>query len=122
MYGRMGSMPKSNDGISFFVGSYLAQVSFGKFDLGLNFDRPASNIMIESSFGVRRSSGDLTKYEIFEVTELRDFLNCDVSAASWGEQGTLILEFQDGNQILVFDDSDQYESFVIRYGTITIVI
>ena len=122
MYGRMDPCAIGGADISFFNGSCLVQISFGKFDLGLNFDGPLSSVMIQSSFGIQPLDGALKKYDISDVTQLRDFLNCDVHSASWGAQGTLILEFQGGDQLMIFDDSDQYESYVIRRGTTTIVV
>lgn len=122
MYGRTDPALMSAINISFFVGGFLTQVCFGKFDLGLNFDRPASSIMIQSSFGIETPSRALEKYDISDVTQLKGFLNCDVTGATWGEQGTLILEFEGGGRLMVFDDSDQYESYTISHGTTTIVV
>jgi hypothetical protein len=122
MYGRIDPAQMSTANISFFIGSFLTQVCFGKFDLGLNFDRPASSIMIQSSCGIQTASGALEKYDITDVTQLRGFLNRDVTGATWGEEGTLILEFEGGDRLMVFDDSDQYESYTISHGTTTIVV
>ena len=122
MYGRSGSLDTSTTDVSFFVGAYLTQVCFGKFDLGLNFDHPPSSIMIQSSFGIQKPSGALEKYGISDVTQLKDLLNCDVTSANWGELGTLILTFEGGNRLMVFDDSDQYESYTISHSGPLIVV
>jgi hypothetical protein len=120
MYGRSGEV--GTEDLSFLVGSHLTQIGLGKYDLGLSFGLPSTGIMIQSSFAFRLAGQESGKQNVSMGHHLRPFLNRDVIAASWAEQGTLILTFEGGDQIQIFDDSDQYESFTIGHGGKTIVI
>jgi hypothetical protein len=120
MYGR--SAPIGTADLSFLEGATLIQVALGAFDLGLHFDGPPAGIMISSSFATKLGSATLQRHEIVMGHLLRPFLNRDVVRAVWAEMGTLILTFDGDDQIHIFDDSDQYESYIITHRQTTIVI
>jgi hypothetical protein len=122
MYGKSGSLDTSKTDLSFFKGTTLVQICLGSNDLGLNFDIPSIQIMMQSEFGMRVVGQDTALHDLTEGQLLRSFLDREVSAASWGEMGTLVLTFARGDQVLIFDDSNQFESYTInRSGQIIVV-
>jgi hypothetical protein len=120
MYGRDKEIGTQD--LSFFVGATLTQICLGAYDLGLIFDGPPSGLMISSSFGIQFANHELVRYELTMGHLVRPFLNRDLIAAAWAEMGTLILTFKGNDQIHIFDDSDQYESYVVSHKELTIVI
>jgi hypothetical protein len=121
MYGRNTEIGTAD--LSFLIGATLTQVCLGAHDLGLSFSTPPScGVMISSSFGIQTANSELIKHELTMGHLLRPFLNRDLIAATWAEMGTLILTFDGNDQIHIFDDSDQYESYVIGHKGLTIVI
>jgi hypothetical protein len=122
MFGRSGELDTINIDLSFFVGATLTQVCLGENDLGLNFDHPFIRVMMQSDFGTRALDQEAMRHDLALGHLLRSFLLREVSSAAWAELGTLILTFVGGDQILVFDDSDQFESYTINHGEQTIVV
>lgn len=122
MYGRSGNLDTSTMDLSFFTGTTLVQICLGSNDLGLNFDIPPIQIMMQSDFGTRAVGQEKMLHNPTDGHLLRSFLNREVSDASWGEKGTLILTFTGGDQVLIFDDSDQSESYTISHSGQTIVV
>jgi hypothetical protein len=123
MYGRNGELGTTD--LSFLEKATLIQICMGANDLGLVFDgpvRPTSNVMISSVFAIRLSDQSASQHELEEGHLLRPFLNRDVITANWAENGTLVLTFDKNDQILVLDNSDQFESYIITHGNTTIVI
>jgi hypothetical protein len=122
MYGRSGNLDTNKTDLSFFRGTTLVQICLGSNDLGLNFDIPPIRIMMQSDFGTRVVGEERVLHDPTDGHLLRSFLNREVFDASWGEKGTLILTFDGGDQVLVFDDSDQFESYTISHSGQTIVV
>ncbi len=122
MYGRSGELDTSKTDVSFFKGTTLVQICLGSNDLGLNFDLPPIQIMMQSDFGTKVVGQERMLHNLTKGHLLRNFLGRDVSGASWGEKGTLILTFVGGDEVLIFDDNDQFESFTIRHSGQIIVV
>jgi hypothetical protein len=122
MYGRSGQLDTYEISLSFFVGATLTQICLGEHDLGLNFSLPSIQIMMQSGFGVRAVGQEIDRHDLTLGHLLRGFLNRDVSGAKWAKMGTLELTFAGGDQVLVFDDSDQFESYTISVQGQTIVV
>jgi hypothetical protein len=123
MYGRNAEFGTAD--LSSLTKATLIQICLGAYDLGLIFDgpvRPTSTVMITSSFGIELSGQQLSQYSLEDGHLLRPFLNREIASAAWGKNGTLVLTFDNDEKILVFDDSDQYESYTINLGSTTIVI
>jgi hypothetical protein len=119
MYG----LPSSVD-LGFLSGRTLGQVCVGENDLVLGFDKDAS-ITVESAVGCQDDSGTMQRYEDFRQASgmLFAFLGQDVRVAVRTSQTTLVLEFENGKRLEIYDDSEQFESFVIRYeGEVKIVV
>jgi len=122
MFGRSGSLDTSTVDLSFFKGATLVQICLGSNDLGLNFDIPSIQIMMQSEFGTRVAGEERVFHNLTDGHLLRSFLDREASEASWGEKGTLILTITGGGQVLIFDDSDQFESYTIRHSGQIIVV
>ena len=120
MYGRSGSLGTFD--LSFFIGATLIQICLGAYDLGLNFDGPPIRVMMQTDFGTKAPGEETRRHDLTTGHLLRSFLNHDVSQALWGENGTLILTFDVGDQILIFDNSDEFESYTIHHAGKTIVV
>ena len=116
MYGRSGKLNTKNVDLSFFVGATLTQICLGENDLGLNFDLPFIRVMMQSDFAIRALGQEAMRHDLALGHLLRSFLNREVSGTAWAELGTLVLTFVGGDQILVFDDSDQFESYTINHA------
>ena len=122
MYGRSGELDTGTIDLSFFKGTTLVQICLGANDLGLNFDLPPVQIMMQSDFGTKVVGQERMLHDLINGHLLRSFLGREVSDASWGEKGTIVLTFVGGDQILIFDDNDQYESYTISHSGPTIVV
>ena len=111
MYG----LPESVD-LGFLSGSTLVQICVGENDLILNFYKDVS-ITVESCVGCEDGSGAVQRFGDFRQAAgmLFAFLGQDVRVAVRASQTTLVLEFESGKRIEIYDDSEQFESFVIRY-------
>ena len=118
MYG----LPRDID-LGFFDGKTLLQVCFGLHDLILNFDGDVS-VTVTSSLGCIDSTGELKPHDDFHQVsvELLHLINQSVQFAEGDEAGTLMLKFDGGGILAVYDDSEEFESYTIRNGRKTIVV
>lgn len=109
--------------LSFLVNKTLIQVCFGGNDLVLNF-APNVSITVTSSVRVSGPSGTGERREDFReiANSLFRLLNSSISSAAGHPDGTLILTFTGEWLLEIYDDSDRYESYVIRYDGKTIVV
>ena len=118
MYG----LPRNID-LTFFDHRALIQVCFGAHDLILRFDEGIS-VLVTSSVGYTASSGDarvfITVHEA--ASALFSLLNHSIVSAKGDERGTLVIMFDDGGTVFIYDDSKQFESYVITNGEQVIVV
>jgi len=121
MNGRSGSLDLGTD-LSFFKGTTLTQICLGSNALGLNFDGPPIRLMMQSDFGTKVVGHERKLHALTDGHLLRNFLDREVARALWGERGTLVLTFTGGDQLLIFDDSDDVESYTISHLGQTIVV
>jgi hypothetical protein len=125
---RMYGLPK-NINLDFFLDTTLIQICFGGGDLCLNFDNGAgvSPTIMVTSVVACSCSGNLMKksgecgYGVI-APKLLLFLNQDVLEVVSTRDGILEFKFKSGDKIYIYDDSEQYESYVIRNGENTIVV
>lgn len=118
MYG----LPSTLD-LSFLCGKTLLQVCVGGADLILNFDGDLS-ITVTSSLGWINAQKAHNVYEDFSeaVSVVATLLNKSVVSARGNPSGTLTLEFVGDLTLELYDDSKQYESYVIKNGSDVIVV
>ena len=119
MYG----LPRDVD-LTFFAGKYIMQVCIGANDLILHFDDSALSVLIMSKIACKGPGAVLREYETYRdaAKVVVSFLEEIVELARGDEKGTLVLEFKNGGRIEVYDDSKEYESYVITYRDIRIVV
>ena len=113
----MHGVPQDLD-LSFLLGLELFQICFGRHDMGLNFDRETS-IMVLSQLSIGASDADLMRVSQFgevypDLFELIGSAICAVERLEGGK--TLSLQFTNGRILQLHDDSSYYESFVIYRG------
>ena len=91
-----------------------------------------TRISIESSVGYGVTGGDYEKRTIGEESGLTNVLKdpCfllrllmkSIETVSWTLEGTTTLTFEDGYQLQIYDDSQQFESYNIGNGDQLIVV
>jgi hypothetical protein len=113
----------SNTDLSFLVGKTLQQVCIGLHEIILNFDDPLS-ITIMSPIACTLAGAKYQKYEDYRnaASVVVTFLQDVVASAKGDQDGTLTLEFGGGGRLDVYDDSKQYESYIIKNGDKLIVV
>ena len=109
--------------LAFFNGKTLLQACFGANDIILNFDGNIS-ITVTSSLGCMGSGGSIQQCDDFRQTapSVLELLNQTVLTAEGDEAGTLTLKFDGGGMLAIYDDSKNYESYVINNGGQMIVV
>lgn len=119
MYG----LPQGLD-LSFIEQSRLDSICVSRFVLIFHFD---DNIKITVMSAMSCTLRDSTHYQLDD--DFRDaialivvFIGEKVESAVAEGIGTLRLTFEGGAQLFFYDDSDMYESYVIKHGDDTIVV
>ena len=112
-----------NVNLAFFAGRTLLQVCIGAHDLILNFDGNVS-VTVTSSVGCIGPDGAIQQYVNFRLAApaVLDLLNHVIVSAEGDQEGTLTLKFQDGGTLSIYDDSKEYESYIIRSNEQVIVV
>jgi hypothetical protein len=109
----------------FFEGQRLIQVCFGKHDLILHFDETISiELLVTSSISSARLGAELRRSHDFAdhastLLACLDFLTTSVRVL---DTKTLRIEFANDTDIEIPDDSEQFESFTIRYADKLIIV
>lgn len=109
--------------LSFLANKELFQVCFGAHDLILNFSDVVS-ISVTSCLGWVSSTGSRDIYEDFSkaAPALLTLLHDVVTSAHGDPAGTLSLKFRLGITLEIYDNSDRYESYLIKNGDQLIVV
>lgn len=117
----MYPLPHDTD-LSFLVGSELLQVCVGLNEVILNFDRDVRITML-THFAVETLPSGLVRYEnsITGGPALLFLLHEQIVAASATDEGDLIVTFRTGARLLVYDTSNQFESFYVAKGDVQII-
>jgi hypothetical protein len=118
----MNGLP-NNINLDFFHGQTLLQICVGANEMIWNFDGYVS-IIVTSSFACTPVGGARHGYDDFRsaVGDVAYLVHEIVKSAKGTPDGTLTLEFGDGSRIELYDDSKQFESYVIRNGDEVIVV
>jgi hypothetical protein len=113
----------ANVNLDFFRGQRLMQVCIGVNDCILHFDN-GLRILITSAVGWNESNGTYRRYEDFRqaASYLVGLLDRIVESAMDAGGGTLSIEFQWRRRLDIYDDSKQFESYVITCGSKQIVV
>ena len=113
MYG----LPLNTD-LDYLLGQKLIQACFGSNDLILAFDETQPvKITITSSISCSTPAAMGKQTEDFssQASFILHLLDVPVEGFSILPAGTLQLSFQNGSKLCLFDDSDQFESYVIEH-------
>lgn len=107
----------------FFVGAELVQVCIGASDLILNFE-PDVSLTITSSVAYAPAVGAARNFENLADAgrAISVLLGESITSAEAAGGGTLRLGFRSGAAIDIFDDSDQFESYLVKHGQQVIVV
>ena len=119
MYG----LPRGFDA-SRLVGRTLDFVTFTSNTVHFSFDGGAS-ITIEASFThwIRGAAPSSQRLSVpVSESRLMQVVGAAVSAARATEDGTLVLDFTNGQSIAVHDDSPRYESYRMQLGDEEIIV
>ena len=113
-----GLDPNKIDSFTHVCGNEVVQVCVGRFDLQYHLNpmghisiwgrcelRDTESKLVDVWQGDRRSSG---------FSAFIDLLGAVVSEVVIDNPSTLRLQFVDGRQLLLFDESPQYESFSVN--------
>lgn len=119
MYG----LPKEMN-LDFLVGQTLTQVCVGLHDLVLNFHGEVSITVMSRICLNDPHRRAVREYKDFRdsVNDLISILNRTIAVAKGSCDGTLDLEFESGEMLSVYDDSKEYESYIIRNSENVIVV
>ena len=113
MYG----LPKDFNG-SFLVERTLEMVCFNQNQVYLHFDTNIT-IAIEGAFSYKT---DQVINVPVQNSNLMELLGSSVLVAQGDENGTLSLNFDNGQTLKVYDMTKQYESYTISYGDKVIIV
>ena len=118
MYG----LPKNTD-LSFLLGKELQSVSIARHSLVINFDDD-ERITITSECTYQPNKGDTVQFENYPASAslICKLLGSSIVGARGAEDGSLALEFSNGDTFRIHDDSIQYESYQIKFGSRLIVV
>jgi hypothetical protein len=114
--------------LSLFYGARLNQICLGPFDLQFNFSTGA-NITVQSTWqlvdandavidGSEGRVGDPPGNQSRAKWRVRSLLGDIVDSGVVDPPRSFTLRFASGNRLIVFDDSEEYESFSIQPGDI----
>ena len=107
-----------------FLGRVLELICINENTVYFHFDREIL-ISVESAYAYH--GGELEAIELLvEIPEFNSkilkLLGCSVNSTQGTAEGTLILEFEEGKKLKIFDTSPQYESYHITYEGKTITV
>lgn len=111
----------SNLDLSFLHGAVLVQVCLGQFQVQFHF-APLGSIYVEGDWEFVGADGCVTDRS-FPTNErppfqLHRLLGCAVVGSDLSAPNWFALRFERGEQLRVFDNSRQFESFSIQPGNI----
>jgi len=99
---------------NFLKGSTVEQVCLGQYDTQLHLN-PGGSLRMEGSyvhrFGIREIHQDRSSCG---PNELHRLLGQTITGLSVLPPRSLTLSFSNGDELMLVDDSDQYESFLIE--------
>lgn len=109
--------------LSFFINKLLLQVCIGNNEAILHFDNDVS-ITIHTDISHRHGTVETALYKSIpsSAAMLVAFIHESVQATAVEPPGTLVLTFSNQESIVLYDISDQYESYEIYSGTTSIIV
>jgi hypothetical protein len=104
--------------LSFFIDVSLIQICLGSHQIAFNFDEDVS-ITVEGDMGIRiPPAGERVVGDFREVIyDLAMLIERSVIRVASQPGGTLVLSFDNGWLLKIYDSSQHYESYQIRHGS-----
>lgn len=109
--------------VSKFKKNECLEINFTINTVNISFG-PEINITIIGSFAHKINAITPAIKQTFPIlsSRLMSLLGKKVKFAERGEDGGLILHFDEGQMLILFDDSQEYESYIVRIGNEEIII
>ena len=107
-----------------FSSACLLHVAIGQHQVQLSFDGKNRSVSIESRYAVIDPGCGREEFTSMPAgaAKLAALLGARLEYVSAARDGTLMLNFDTGTQVVIFDDSTHYESYQIRDGDRLIVV
>ncbi len=107
-----------------FSGACLLQVAIGQHQVQLCFDGDNRSVSIESRYAVIAPGCGREEFTSMPAgaAKLAALLGVHLEYVSGTRDGTLMLNFDTGTHVVIFDDSTHYESYQIHDGDRLIVV
>jgi hypothetical protein len=109
--------------LDFLKNILLTEVVIGSNELVLRFENSISIYITSRCKLTAINAGDVEIDKYAEsATELCQLLNLRIEKVAWEEDGTLALTFDKAAVLVVYDDSSEYESYIIKNKNTEIVV
>lgn len=114
--------------LSLLISKELTQLCFGQNEIILNFlgdvsITATSTVKVELTEDAKRRGYAIITDDFREAAQpLLSLLSRSIRAIDIVDERHLLLDFGDGHTLCVMDDSEHYESYVIRIGPAVIVV
>ena len=107
-----------------FSGACLVQVAIGQHQVQLNFDGTNRSVSIESRYAIAEPGRARQEFTDMPAgaAQLAALVGAHLDDVSGASDGTLMLSFATGAQVVIFDDDTRYESYPIHDGDRLIVV
>ena len=107
-----------------FSGARLVQVAIGQHQVQLNFDGTNRSVSIESRYAIAEPGRARQEFTDMPAgaAQLAALVGAYLDDVSGASDGTLMLSFATGAQVVIFDDDARYESYQIHDGDRLIVV
>ncbi len=109
--------------LGFMCGKILLQVCVGVNEIILNFDEDMS-ITVTANYSQIKKTGEKNDFNACPdgAIMLVGLLHRAIKDARGSPDGTLQMVFDNGESIVLYDNSQKYESYVIKYKGKQIVV
>ncbi len=108
--------------LSFVVGKRVDHICYGLYTISIGLEDSAISVEGKHAYTAANERQTLWERGSPPSTDLLGLLGTEVVNASVIEDGTVELSFSRGDRLLLFDDSDQYESYQIQSGNHLIIV
>ena len=109
--------------VSLLIGHRLEIVSFSENTVFCGFDRDVSITILSSFLHTWKGQppGHPQRVPVSE-SRIMQIIGSTIVLAESTAAGTLMMEFENRHVLVLYDDSDIYESYIVRIGSFEIVV
>lgn len=114
---------KTDVDLSFLKNRTLDRICMGVFQLKLDLE-PGVVLDVQGAVKFMDSVGNESRfdYAVGAVALMHSLITQAVMTVRWKEDGTLCLEFENGERLTLLDERKMYEAYQIYYGDQVIVV